>query len=210
MTDGERPTLFRQVWPRALLACLLALLVLARAAPAEEAIAGRLLVAEPELADPNFRRTVVLMLEHGREGALGLVVNRRLARVDLDRLDERLGLDLDVAPNEVEVALHQGGPVEPTRAFVVHSTDVAVESTRQVTEEIAVSSDPSVLARTAEEDGPEAAFLALGYAGWGPGQLEEEISAGAWSVIDAEAELVFDLPAEARWQAAFDRRGIEL
>jgi putative transcriptional regulator len=198
---------------------LLALLVYASVAgdaavrPDREAteapLAGRLLVAAPDLDDPNFSETVVYMVHQDRAGAMGLVINRLLGTGPLDRMLEGLGMAPDVESKR-ELRVHYGGPVEPSRAFVLHSPDYHAEDTLVVSDLAALTASPGILEDIAAGRGPERSLFALGYAGWAPGQLESELAAGAWFVVEPDAALLFDPDTATKWQRAFDRRGVEL
>jgi putative transcriptional regulator len=177
--------------------------------PTEGALVGQLLVAAPELADPNFQETVVYLVQHGRSGAMGLVINRVLGAGPLDRMLEGLGL-APKTKSKVELRVHYGGPVEPSRAFVLHSPDYDGPDTVAVSDLAALTSSPGILEDIAAGRGPKQSLFALGYAGWGPDQLENELAAGAWFVVAPEAALLFDQDTATKWQRAFDRRGIEL
>jgi putative transcriptional regulator len=177
--------------------------------PGEGSLAGRLLVAAPELDDPNFQETVVYLVQHDRSGAMGLVINRLLGTGPLDRMLEGLGL----APeheSDLELRVHYGGPVEPSRAFVLHSPDYHGPDTVAVSDLAALTVSPGILEDIAAGRGPKRSLFALGYAGWAPGQLDSELAAGAWLVIEPDARLLFDEPTETKWQRAFDRRAIDL
>jgi putative transcriptional regulator len=179
--------------------------------PAERggaSLAGRLLVAAPELADPNFARTVVLMVLHNEEGAFGLVVNRPYGMAPLGAFLRGLGKDPGDAEREVE--FFYGGPVEPGIGFVVHGADYAIEATRNVTAELRVTSDPAILRDILDGRGPARPLITLGYAGWGPSQLESELARQDWLTIPAGADLVLALPPARKWRAALDRRGTDL
>ena len=187
---------------------LLVLLVAPAAAEPQQSLAGSLLVASPELGDPNFEQTVVLMLEDGEEGALGVVINRPYGSAPTAELLRRLGVDPGDAKGETE--LFYGGPVQPEIGMVVHGTDYTLPSTRQVVPGIAVTSDPKVLADIAQGKGPHQALAALGYAGWAPGQLARELAEGAWFTLPADPTLVFTSDRAQLWRTAYARRGVEL
>jgi putative transcriptional regulator len=177
--------------------------------PAPDSLTGRLLVATPELDDPNFRETVVYMVHHDRGGAMGLVINRVLGTGPLDKMLEGLG----VAPNGAaghDLRVHYGGPVEPARAFMLHSPEYHAPDTVVLSDQVALTLSPRVLEDIAAGRGPRRSLFALGYAGWGPEQLEGELAAGAWVVVEPDADLLFDHDAATKWQRAFDRRGIDL
>lgn len=190
---------------------LLLAVALTQAAPAPEpqnALAGQLLVASQELTDPNFTRTVVLIVEKNEEGTLGVVVNRPLGRVPAAVLLRRLGLGASAAEGEVE--MFSGGPVQQEIGLVVHSDDYRTEATMHVADGIDVTASPQALEAIAVGRGPKRALPALGYAGWGPGQLEREMATGSWSVIPADPALIFERPPAQRWEEAQKRTGTEL
>ena len=174
-----------------------------------EGLAGQLLVAEPDLGDPNFSHTVVLLLHHDGDGALGLVVNRPYGTAPTDELLRRLGVRVP-AGIAGETLLFYGGPVQPEVGMILHSPDYARADTRPVTPDISVTTDPAVLAHKAQGLGPRLAIPVLGYAGWGPGQLESELAQGAWFTLPADPGLVFAPDPGKVWDAAFARRGVEL
>ena len=176
--------------------------------PTSSSLAGRLLVATPDLQDPNFRETVVYMIHHDENGAMGLVVNRVLGSGPLDDLLERLGIDAE-GNADVEVEVHYGGPVEAGRVFMLHTPDYRSEDT-VVSGLAALTVTPEILRDIAAGKGPRRSLFALGYAGWSPHQLEDELAVGAWVVVDADEMLLFDHQNDTKWQRAFDRRGIDL
>jgi putative transcriptional regulator len=177
--------------------------------PTSASLAGRLLVATPELEDPNFRQTVVYVIHHDESGAMGLVLNRTIGTGPLDKLLEGLGLDPE-GEHELEIELHYGGPVEAGRVFMLHTPDYRVDQTLVVSDLAALTVTPEILEDIAAGHGPRRSMFALGYAGWAPHQLEDELTAGAWVVVEADEELLFDQESDTKWQRAFDRRGIEL
>jgi putative transcriptional regulator len=176
--------------------------------PTSSSLAGRLLVATPDLQDPNFRQTVVYMIHHDEGGAMGLVVNRVLGSGPLTEVLERLGIDAE-ANADVDVEVHYGGPVEAGRVFLLHTPDYRSEDT-VVSGLAALTVTPEILRDIAAGKGPRQSLFALGYAGWSPHQLEDELAVGAWVVVDADEMLLFDDRNDTKWQRAFDRRGIDL
>ena len=192
-----------------LLLCFAGLVVPAPPAVGDErGLAGMLLVAEPDLADPNFDHTLVLMIHHDAEGALGVVVNRPYGTAPTAELLRRLGHDRPEV--EGETTLFYGGPVQPDVGMVIHSTDYARPETKRVTADIAVTSDPAALADLALGTGPRRAVPVLGYAGWAPGQLESELAQGSWFTLPADPELVFAAEPARAWSRAFARKGVDL
>ncbi len=167
-------------------------------------LTGKLLVAAPDMPDPRFKETVILVVEHDHRGALGLVVNRRLGTVELARFFENLGLESKNVRGVVRI--HYGGPVQPEFGFVIHSTDFSSGDTREVTPEIAVSPEAEVLRAIAHGEGPRRVLFAVGYAGWGPGQLEEEMRRDDWFTAPADLDIVFDDDVATKWKRAMARR----
>jgi putative transcriptional regulator len=164
------------------------------------------LVAMPAMTDPNFAGTVVYIAEHSSRGALGIVVNRPL-EIDLANLFERLSLKLD-DPRFASRPVFSGGPVQNDRGFVLHSPAGDFSSSMRVADDMALTSSKDVLEAVAKGEGPPRLLMALGYAGWGEGQLEQEIAANAWLTVPASLELLFEVPAEARFMHAFGLLGI--
>jgi len=169
-------------------------------------LSNHFLVAMPAMADPNFSGTVIYLAEHSPKGALGIVVNRPL-EIDLANLFERISLKL----NDTRFAsqpVFAGGPVQNDRGFVLHSPAGSFSSSIHVGSDIALTSSKDVLEAVAEGNGPRRLLMALGYAGWGEGQLEEEIAANAWLTVPAAASLMFEVPVEERFHHAFGLLGI--
>jgi putative transcriptional regulator len=173
-------------------------------------LAPGFLVATPSLLDPNFKRTVVMLVEHRPEGSLGFVVNRP-AEVELRSMLEQLGLPPRDSPR-VRSPVLVGGPVLPERGWVVfeHGTvAVAGDDVVRISDRMAVSASRELLEALVGEDGPERIVLVLGYAGWGPGQLDAEIAQGAWIPVDFDERILFDTPFEERWGSALRILGID-
>lgn len=188
-------------------AALAALLLWAAPAPAAE-LSGQLLVAMPDLADPNFDHTVILMVNHGAEGALGLVVNDQRDERPLAEIMTAIGLEPGNAKGNVRVFL--GGPVERTRVFVLHSTDYARPDTVAVGSNLALTVSEGIFRDMADGKGPQKAIVILGYAGWAPGQLEDEMAQGGWFTEPADAKLILDEPPQRLWDEALRRRPQQL
>ncbi len=174
----------------------------------QQFLAGRLLVAARGMQDPNFARTVVFMIEHHDEGALGLVINRPIGEAPLSKLMPGLGLEGEGAKGNMR--LHVGGPVQPTSFFVLHTPDVTIEETMVVNSQVAVTTQPAFLNKIGTGDGPRHAILVMGYAGWGPGQLESEIARGDWGNVETDEAVVFDRDYETKWERAIRGVAIDL
>jgi len=170
-------------------------------------LAPSLLVAMPQLVDENFNRTVVLLCKHSHEGALGLVVNRPLMT------SGRVTVNLDPpVSTDRELQVWVGGPVEPERTWILVGQEPEQHealSGKRLSEKLYLSTSPDLLLRLLEPTPPPLARLIVGYAGWGPGQLEAELQASAWLMSDVDRDLVFNTPADRMWEAAIRRLGAD-
>lgn len=162
----------------------------------------------PTLADPNFSHTVTYICEHNDEGAMGLVINR-LMEISLAEVLRQMSIEPSRSL-DTSVAINEGGPVHPEQGFVIHSPLGAWQSTLSVDTEIGLSTSRDVLTAIAHGEGPAHYLIALGYAGWGPGQLEQEIAQNTWLSGPVSREILFDLPLENRWAAAAALLGVDL
>ncbi len=172
-------------------------------------LTGKYLVASPELRDPNFYHTVIYMVHHDSQGAMGVVINRLMAKGPIGKLLEGFGLDSQRS-SETQLSMHYGGPVEPGSSLMIHRKDYRNDSTINIGGRLAMSSADDVLNDIARGRGPADRLLVLGYAGWGAAQLEKEITSGTWHVIDADETLLFDDDITTKWQRALALRGFEL
>jgi putative transcriptional regulator len=175
----------------------------------ETNLTNQLLVAMPSLADPNFAQTVALICEHSADkGALGIIVNKPLPMTLSEVLSQ---MQLDAADAEIGArSVLRGGPVHKDRGFVVHRPGGNWDSSHVVSEQIQVTTSRDVLEAMARGEGPRDAFIALGYAGWGAGQLERELLDNAWLSLPLDEAIVFDTPFEDRWHAVWRRLGIDV
>lgn len=166
------------------------------------------LIAMPALDDPHFFQTVTYITEHDESGALGLVINRPL-HMNLGQLLEHL----DMNTSEPEIAatpVYYGGPVQPSQGFVLHSPLGRWDSTLRLTNQIGVTTSRDILQAVAHGKGPRHLLVVLGYAGWGPGQLEQEMADNAWLSTAFDFDILFSIPSEQRWQAAAAQLGVNL
>ena len=171
-------------------------------------LADHFLIAMPRLADPNFFHTVTYLCEHNAEGALGIVINRPL---NLSLREVLQHMDLEPATEAIgRQPIYLGGPVQQERGFVLHRPLGDWEATLKVSEDIGVTSSRDILMAIAAGQGPEQSLIALGYAGWGAGQLEQEMAAKTWLSGPADRRIVFELPHAQRWEAAAARLGVDL
>ena len=169
-------------------------------------ITGQLLVAMPSMRDPRFTRTVIYICAHTSDGAMGLVINRLVGSLSFPDLLEQLGIP--TSPASQHIRIRNGGPVETGRGFVLHSSDYLEDATLRVGEQVGLTATLDILRDIASGQGPKRSLLALGYAGWGPGQLDAEIQANGWLTVPADAALVFDEDLEGKWDRAIGKLGI--
>lgn len=175
--------------------------------PAQGFFTGQLLIAMPTMPDPRFARTVIYMCAHSDEGALGLVVNKLFEDLNFEDLLDQVGIE----PTECKrvIPVHSGGPVEAGRGFVLHSKDFTDESTMIVDDQVSLTASIDILREIAAGAGPRKCLLALGYSGWGPGQLESEIHENGWLNVPADEALIFDTDLENKWQRAIAKIGVD-
>ncbi len=174
----------------------------------DQYLTGQLLVATPEMSDPRFVQTVIYIIKHDPSGAMGLVVNRPIAKGSIADLLESLEVESEGAKGEIIV--HYGGPVELKQGFILHTDDYIGDGTRVVRDGIAVTTTVELLRALSLGKGPRQSLFVFGYAGWAPGQLEAEIKANAWFSISAEKDLIFGADEEKKWRRAMDKRKIKL
>jgi putative transcriptional regulator len=191
---------------------LFAVLMIFGAAPSVHSdaasLAGQLLIAAPTIGDPRFAHAVVLMVRHDKEGAFGIVINRPVGERSIAALLEATGHDdADVAGI---VRVFAGGPVQPELGFVVHSAEYRRAETVDVDGRISMTASRQIVLDIGHSHGPEKSLFALGYAGWGPGQLEDELARNSWFITPEEPKLVFDDDREKLWDEAMARRTREL
>ncbi|HZD51469.1 MAG TPA: YqgE/AlgH family protein [Woeseiaceae bacterium] len=174
----------------------------------EASFSNQLLIAMPGMLDPNFSSTVTLICEHNAEGALGIVINRPM-NLKLGGLFEQLDVGRDDAVG-AERPVFDGGPVARERGFVLHNPGARFESSVAVSPEIQLTLSRDVLESIAAGQGPAKSLVALGYAGWQPGQLEAEMLANTWLSVPATPEIVFDVPYSERWISAARVLGVDI
>jgi putative transcriptional regulator len=174
---------------------------------------GQLLVAMPIMTDKRFARSVIYMCAHSAEGAMGLIINQRAPRISFRDLLEQLSIDggnAEATPDLADIDVHVGGPVETGRGFVLHSADYYVaDSTLSIDDGVSLTATIDILKAIAGGKGPGRAMLALGYAGWRPGQLESEIQANGWLHCPADPDLLFDRDLDQKYERAMSKIGID-
>jgi len=173
-----------------------------------ESLTGQFLIAMPAMTDPNFEQTVSFICQHDENGALGIIINRTMDLTMADVLGQ-----MDIASDECRRAgqpVHYGGPVQTERGFILHDQPEAWESTLSIDGRVGLTTSKDILDAIARNEGPEHVLIALGYAGWGAGQLEQEISQNAWLSGPADTDLMFITPVEQRWSRAAGLLGVDL
>ncbi len=169
---------------------------------------GHLLAAMPQMDDPRFERTVIYMCAHNADGAMGLVVNKLFDAITFPDLLEQLSIE--TGPKTDQIRVHFGGPVESGRGFVLHSDDYVRDGTLKVRQGFALTATVDILKAIAQGEGPNHSLLALGYSGWGPGQLESEIASNGWLIVPAKPDLVFASDLEDKWEKTLGDIGVTL
>jgi len=171
-------------------------------------LANHFLIAMPGMDDPNFSNTVTLICEHNENGALGIIVNRPLS-LNMGGLFRQLSVDVQ-NPIIADEPVVMGGPVGPERGFVLHAGEFDFESSLRVSDELSLTLSRDIIDAMAAGEGPSRHLVALGYAGWEPGQLEDEMINNAWLNVPSTARVIFDLPFAQRWTAAAESAGIDI
>ncbi len=170
-------------------------------------LTGQLLIAMPGMGDPRFQKAVIYVCAHSDQGAMGLVVNKPMPSIDFAELLEQLDVEHEGAA-VADLKVHFGGPVESGRGFVLHSTDFVDEGTMLVDQEVGLTATLDILRAIASGKGPDRHILALGYAGWGPGQLDTEITDNGWLFAPADQAILFDPDMSTKWERAISKLGI--
>jgi putative transcriptional regulator len=176
--------------------------------PGRVSLIGQFLIASPAMPDPRFQQTVLVMVRHGRDGAMGIVINRPMGQQSLARLLAAIGENSAGATGAVPV--HAGGPVQPESAFVLHSADYRRSDTLDIDGRVALTATPEIFRDIAANAGPKQSLIALGYAGWAPGQLEGELALNAWFTAPFDPKLAFDEDRDKLWDLAMERRTRDL
>ncbi len=170
---------------------------------------GKLLIAMPGMPDPRFEKSVILMCAHSEQGAMGIIINKPIENLAFRDLMQTL--DIHVTSNLPGGPVLYGGPVRTKRGYVLHSAEyMSGDSTLAVTEDISLTGTVDILKAIAEGRGPQRSLFALGYAGWGAGQIEEEIQGNGWIHCDADLSLVFEADLDSRWRIALGKLGIDI
>ncbi|MDP6875980.1 MAG: YqgE/AlgH family protein [Alphaproteobacteria bacterium] len=177
---------------------------------ASDYLTGWMLVAAPRMRDPRFAKTVILLAHHNNRGAMGLIVNRQITVETAAEVLQRMEGEEKPGKGGRDVRIHYGGPVQPLYWNFLHSSDYRGKGTMVVTRRVSLTRDRDILRALARGEGPAKGFLAVGYAGWGPGQLEGELRRQDWIMVRPDDGIVFDGDMNTKWQRAMDKRGVDL
>lgn len=181
----------------------------------ERFLDGQMLIAMPGMSDPRFSRAVIYLCAHSDDGAMGIIINQHAPNINFVELLNQLNITSDedaihIPPTLQDIEVHVGGPVETSRGFVLHSTDYYLEdSTLPINEGVSLTATLDILRAIASGDGPDKTLLALGYAGWAPGQLENEFQSNGWLHCPANQDVLFDRNIDTKYQRALETIGID-
>lgn len=174
-----------------------------------QSLENHLLIAMPSMEDPYFSRSVTYICEHNKQGAMGLVINQPVG-MTLKELLSQTDSDAIVLENKANQIVLAGGPVSQDRGFILHTTQPGWSSSMPLTEQLMVTTSKDILSALGNENGPEKSLITLGYAGWTAGQLEEELQQNSWLTVEADQELLFDVPVHKKWETAVHKLGIDV
>lgn len=175
----------------------------------ESTLANHFLIAMPAMGDPNFAQTVSYVCEHNENGAVGIIINRPMPNILLGDLFNQLNIPVDNSAI-AGMPVFYGGPVQPDRGFVLHRPSGQWRSSLALADDIHITTSQDILEAIAQGDGPASPIIALGYAGWGTDQLEEEMARNAWLTCPANSQLLFDTPYHEQWEAAAQILGVDI
>ncbi len=173
-------------------------------------LVNQFLIAMPELQDPNFSRTVTLICQHDANGALGVVINRPMEQLTLQDILDQFDLSSPASDSPIGAPVYLGGPVQQQLGLVLHEGIGEWGSTLKISDELGLTSSRDILESMSTAQGPNHVLMTLGYAGWGAGQLEDEIQDNAWLSVEADCEIIFRTPPKERWQAAAAKIGVDI
>ena len=179
--------------------------------PGSGYLTGKLLLAMPSIGDPRFHRSVIFIAAHDEHGAMGLVVNFLAPDIKFAQLLDQLGLssDIEVDTDALKMPVINGGPIETSRGFLLHSSEFNQNDTIRIGHDFSITGTTDALKDVIHGNGPENALFILGYAGWTPGQLESELQQNAWLVSEPDSALIFHDKCEDKWNMAMDKMGLD-
>ena len=170
-------------------------------------LTGQFLISMPSLEDERFEKTVIYMCAHSKDGAMGIIINKKIDYDLYPDLLQQLGIDKPLLDKKLYI--RYGGPIESGRGFVLHSDEVVQKETLNITKGIALTSTSEFFEDLSKGNGPKNSILALGYSGWGPGQIELELASNSWMTLEADASFIFDERVSNKWKDAYNLLGID-
>ncbi len=170
-------------------------------------LTGQFLISMPSLEDERFEKTVIYMCAHSKDGAMGIIINKKIDYDLYPDLLEQLGIDKPLINKKLYI--RYGGPIESGRGFVLHSDEVIQKETLSIAEGIALTSTSEFFEDLSKGHGPKNSILALGYAGWGPGQIELELASNSWMTLKTDTNFIFDESVSSKWKDAFSLLGVD-
>ncbi len=170
---------------------------------------NRILISTSTIKGDVFENSIVYVCEHNAFGAMGIIINRKLGKVEVKELIKQFKVNSDIKTKFLNTTVHFGGPVDTNRGFIIHSTDYICEDTKIIRGEVALTGTMDILAKIANGTGPRESLFALGYAGWDAGQLEQEVYDNGWLLVDVDKELLFGSDNEKKWKKAMFKLGVD-
>ena len=171
-------------------------------------LSGKLIVAMPTMSDPRFKRSVICVCAHNEDGAIGIIINKIIESLSFSKIIRQLKLKKNKAKKCYTEKIYFGGPVETERGFILHSADYSSENSTSINTEISMTASTEILQALIDGNGPNKSIVALGYAGWGPGQLDTEIRSNAWLSVQSDPELIFSDKTADKWDMALEKIGV--
>ena len=171
-------------------------------------LSGKLIVAMPTMSDPRFKRSVIYVCAHNEDGAIGIIINKIIESLSFSKIIRQLKLKKNKVKKCYTEKIYFGGPVETERGFILHSADYSSENSTSINTEISMTASTEILQALIDGNGPNKSIVALGYAGWGPGQLDTEIRSNAWLSVQSDPELIFSDKTADKWDMALEKIGV--
>jgi len=172
-------------------------------------LSGKLIIAMPTMSDPRFKRSVVCICAHNEDGAIGIIINKIIESLSFAKIIKQLRLKKNKVKSDYSEPIYFGGPVETERGFILHTADYFSENSTSINTQISMTASTEILQALIDGNGPNKSIIALGYAGWGPGQLDTEIQSNAWLSVQSDPELIFSDKTSEKWDMALEKIGVD-
>lgn len=170
---------------------------------------GNILCALPQLRDVFFSKSIIYITHHNKQGAVGIILNYKILNITGSELFKRLRISDNKNVSDINFSFHLGGPLNQNNGFILHSSDYSTVNTIKVSKNVKLTCSTEILNDIAQDKGPKKHFISLGYSGWGPGQLEDEIKQNSWINLNEEMDLLFNLESNEKWASAIKKTGID-